>query len=485
MKFNIKERFNDFLTNSKDYPLLVGFISGFYPMVFFYSNNYESINSFQHLLFFSFLFLVVPAIGTYGFYKIFSYFPKLNPYKRHLLFVVIIEVTAIFLSQVYFLTIKKKLLLLLLLVVVFSSLRLYNSYKKIVFFVVLLSLIPFVKCINIIAYKQFVDTLSWTKQADAIEKTKFVKSPNIYFLEPDGYAGKEAMLKAPYSYKDTIYDWLESKSFTLYKDTKSNYPASLASNASMFAMKHHYLSKILSSPFEMQDARRIILGNSSVVKIFKNNDYKTFFIVEDGYFQQSFQKINYDFYNIQNSEIPFFSNDNNAKKDVYKDLKKYIESDSEKGKPKFYFVEKLFPHHIDCDGSGVENERRIYLKRVEIANVWLKKTIDLIEKNDPSGIIIIAADHGGWVGIENIDEMFLTKDKKLIRSIFSNLVAIKWNDNKHLEYDKELKSNVNIFRVMFSYLSEDKILLKHLEEDSSYTIRQDGIFSRKGIKVDY
>lgn len=483
MKFNLRERLNDFLNKTKDYPLLVGFISGFYPMVFFYSNNYESINSWSHFVFFCFIFLFVPAIGTYFFYKIFDYFPKLNSYKKHLLFVVIIEVTAIFLSQVYYLTIKKKLLLLVLIVAIFLSLKLYESYKKIVVFVMLLSLIPFLKCLNIVVYNQFNDTLIWTKQNDDIEKTKFVKSPNIYFLEPDGYAGKEAMQEAPYNYKDTIYDWLESNSFTLYKSTRSNYPASLASNASMFVMKHHYLERIPSSPFEMQNSRSIIVGNNPVVSIFKNNNYKTFFIVEDGYFQQSFQKMNYDYHNINNSEIPFFSNDNNAKKDVYEDLKKCIEREKSNNQPKFYFVEKLFPHHVHFDGTGIENERKVYLEKVEIANVWLKKTIDLIVKNDPSGIIIIAADHGGWVGIENTKQMFATKEKRLMKSIFSNLVAVKWNDNTHLDYDKNLKTNVNIFRVLFSYLSEDKALLQHLQEDSSYTIRQEGMFSKKGVKV--
>ena len=485
MKFNIKERFNEFLNNSKDYPLLVGFVSGFYPLVFLYSNNYESFNSYQHFLYFIFLFLIVPTIGTYILYKIFNYFPKLNPYKKHLLFVVIIEVSAIFLSQVYYMTIKKKLLLSLLLIAIFLSFKAYDSYKKIIYFVLFLSVIPLLKCINIVGYKQLVDTLSWTNQYDSIDKTKFVKSPNIYFLEPDGYAGKEAMQEAPYKYDDTIYDWLESNSFMVYKNTRSNYPASLASNASMFAMKHHYLRKIPSSPFEMQDARKIIVGNNIVVDILKNNNYKTFFIVEDGYFQQNFQKGKYDYYNINNSEIFFFNYGNITIKDVFVDLKRCVENNSEKDVPKFYFVEKILPHHVGWDGSGVKNERSDYFKRVELANGWLKKTINLIVENDPSGIIIIAADHGGWVGIENMEQMFSTKDKKLIRSIFNNLVAIKWNDKKHLEYDKNLKSNVNIFRILFSYLSEDKTLLKHLEEDSSYAIRQESTFSRKGVKVDY
>lgn len=482
MKFSIKEKFNDFLNNSKDYPLLVGFISGFYPMVFFYSNNYESINSYQHLFYFIFLFLVVPTIGAFILYKIFLYFPKLNPYRKHLLFILLIEVTAIFLSQVYYLTIKKKMLLLLLVITFFLSLKLYSHYKKIVVFIILLSLIPILKCMNIVIYNQLNDTLAWTKQNDNIKKIKFKKTPNVYFLEPDGYAGKEAMQEAPYNYHDSIYDWLKSNSFWVYKDSRSNYPASLASKASMFMMKHHYLGETASSSFEMQDARKIILGNNTVVDIFKNNNYKTFFIVEDGYFHQSFQKGNYDYYNINSSEISFFG-DINAEKDVYGDLKNFLMNDKEKDIPKFYFIERLFPHHIVFSETEKENQRIVYLKRVEIAKDWLKKTIDLIEKKDPSGIIIIAADHGGWVGIENVEEMFSTNNKKLLRSIFSNLIAIKWNDKKHIEYDKELKSNVNIFRILFSYLSEDKTLLEHLEGDNCYNISQDGMFSKKGVKV--
>lgn len=483
MKFNIKDKFNDFLNSPKDFPLLVGFVSGFYPLVFYYSNNYESINSVQHFLFFCFVFLFIPSAGTYFIYKIFCRFEKLNRYKKHLLFVLVIEVTAIFLSQVYYLTIKKKLLVLLLVAVIYLSLNFYNSYKKIVLFVALLVVIPLVKCLNIIIYKQLNDTLSWMKQVDDIENIKFVKTPNVYLLEPDGYTSEEAMQGYPYKYKDTVYDWLEANSFSLYKDTRSNYPASLASNASMFAMKHHYLKNIPASPFEMQDARSIIVGNNPVVAIFKKNNYKTYFIVEDGYFQQSFQKGNYDYFNINNSEIPFFSNDNNAKKDVYKDLARCIQSGKEDSQPKFFFVEKLYPHHIDYDGSGIENERKIYIERVEIANIWLGKTIDLIVKNDPAGIIIIAADHGGWVGIENVQQMFATNDPKLLRSIFGNLLAIKWNDSTHVDYDTDLKSNVNIFRVLFSYLSGNKSWLEHLEEDSSYNIRKNGLFFVKGAKV--
>jgi len=172
MNSGIKTQFDNFIKGEKDYPLLVGFLSGFYPMVFYYSNNYEFANSYQHLIFFSFLFLIIPMAGTFILYKIFNHSSKLNFYKKHLLFVIIIEITAIFLSQVYFLTIKKKLLFLLLLITILLSLKFYKSYKKVLVFVMFLAFIPFVKCVKTLIHKQVFDTLNWTKQNDSIESTR-------------------------------------------------------------------------------------------------------------------------------------------------------------------------------------------------------------------------------------------------------------------------------------------------------------------------
>ena len=58
MKFNIKESFNDFLNNSKDYPILAGFSVGFYGMVFYFSNNFDLVNSWKQTLFFFFNYIV-------------------------------------------------------------------------------------------------------------------------------------------------------------------------------------------------------------------------------------------------------------------------------------------------------------------------------------------------------------------------------------------------------------------------------------------
>ncbi|MFB9108372.1 hypothetical protein [Flavobacterium gyeonganense] len=128
----------------------------------------------------------------------------------------------------------------------------------------------------------------------------------------------------------------------------------------------------------------------------------------------------------------------------------------------------MLPHHVEFKNAGKDIEKKRYLAKIEEANLFLKETIKLINEKDPSGIIIIAADHGGWVGIESLKEMLQIKDQKMLNSIFGNLIAIKWNDKKHIEYDDKLKSNVNLFRILFSYLGEDKQLLLHLEKDVSY-----------------
>lgn len=470
MRFNIKDRVSAFLNSSKDYPILVGFLPGFYSVVFYCSNNYESVNSYQHLLYFSLVFLLAPMLAVCVLYKIFVSYKRLQPYAKHLLFVLVIEMFFVFLSQVYYLTIKKKLLLGLFLVLCFLSFKFFKVYKKILLFTVLLSLIPLYQCAYIFIYKQFVDTTAWTKQPDAIESVKFKKKPNIYFIEPDGYVGEKVMTKLPYNCKSEIYSWLRSKSFTVYDNTRSNYPVTLVSNASMFAMKHHYLKSIITPNLDMlPDTRSIIVGNNPVINVLKNNDYKTFFIVDNAYFQQNFQKRNYDFYNINNSEISFFHSFHDNKKNVYEDLKKHIEMSKNLNQPKFFFIEKLLPHHVFFNGNkDKEITRKIYLKNILLANIWIKKTVDLIIKNDPHGIIIIAADHGGYVGLLSDNDMYTTKEERLLKSVFSNLVAVKWNDNLHSDYDEKFKSNVNFFRVLFSFLSEDKSLLNYLQPDTSY-----------------
>ncbi|WP_204346406.1 hypothetical protein [Psychroserpens algicola] len=48
--------------------------------------------------------------------------------------------------------------------------------------------------------------------------------------------------------------------------------------------------------------------------------------------------------------------------------------------------------------------------------------------------------------------------------------AVSWPDNKAPDFDDQLKTNVNLFRILFSYLSDNQKYLNALEDDKSYQI---------------
>ena len=153
-------------------------------------------------------------------------------------------------------------------------------------------------------------------------------------------------------------------------------------------------------------------------------------------------------------EVPWFGIGAFAKKkELITPLEETIRR--QRGKRNFYFIEKIAPGHISTfknQAQGFETERKNYLTQVEIANEWLKEITEVIIKNDPNSLIVIAADHGGYVGLNYTRELFEKQtDEKLIYSGFSSALAIKWPKNDVSAYDTKLKTSVNIFRTLFAY----------------------------------
>ena len=54
------------------------------------------------------------------------------------------------------------------------------------------------------------------------------------------------------------------------------------------------------------------------------------------------------------------------------------------------------------------------------------------------------------------------------------VIAIKWPNNEVPEYDSKIKTSVNLFRVLFSYLSNDESYLGQLQDDKSYMVIKNG-----------
>lgn len=453
-------------------PIIIGLICGFYPLVFYYSNNFWAINSWQHFGYFLMVFMGIPIVVFSIIYLVLKKFDTLIKYKNHILFVAIVVVVAALMSQAMYLEMKKKMLLGIFVLSALLAWKLQHHWKKLLILILLMSILPTINCLSKIV--EFNLQKEWMKMPEDLGSVQFKKTPNVYIIQPDGYASPEVMREPPYDFENPFYEWLKEENFKIYSEYRSNYPASLASNSALFAMRQHKFGKTISPSIDVPNARDVIAGNNNAIQILKENGYSNFFIVEDEYFQQNRPDPQYDYYNISFSEIPFFSDDNNVKKDVFEDLKIAMDTVSTNN-PRFYFIEKLLPHHIHFAASK-EEERDSYIEKIKEVNVWLKEVVHHISENDPDALVVILADHGGWVGLSSYNEMFTTTDEAQIKTVFSSLAAIRWNGYLIDAMDAELKSSVNFFRVLFSVLSENPDYLKNVEDNSSYNLKPGNFF---------
>ena len=359
---------------------------------------------------------------------------------------------------------------LVLLGVVILAILLYKHIKKVI-------VVQLIMAIMVIA--SFVPTLysylnhsqDWLKQNDNIEAVVFKKRPNVYLIQPDGYANFTELKNETYNYDNSAFEaFLSQNGFKLYSEFRSNYFSTLSSNASLFSMKHHYYSSFKANSSEVFKARQLIVGNNPVHSIFKANNYKTHFIAETNYLLANKPEISYDYSNIDSNEVPYFSHGYGSNRNVTEDLKAVLETDTDDSS-KFFFIERISPGHVSTykhKSKGKEKEREIYLERLGWANSWLEEMVQMINENDPNALIIILADHGGFVGFDYTRASGIKQsDPNLIRSIFSTALAIKWPEDVS-GFDDHLKTNVNVFRVLFSYLSDDKAYLEMMQENSSY-----------------
>lgn len=475
MKFNIKEKFNFFLNNSKNYPVLAGFSIGFYAFVFYFSNNFDLVNSWQQTLVFLLNFIIFPTVLVFGIFKIIQK-SKFSSFATQSIFIIMLVLLPIYLFGISnLLASYKKMGLLVILLFCLIIFKIKN-YKYFIVLVFLMTVLPIVKLGKII-YLNYTNSTEWKLQPDAILKTQFKKKPNIYYIQPDGYTNETNLKGSLYRFDNSEFDgWLKDQKFSLYDDYRSNYPSTLYSNSSCFFMKHHFSNEF--SKFKY--ARDYIVGRNPVLEIFKNNCYKTFFITEIPYLLMNRPNVYFDYCNYKLAELPYFKDGLSCFKEITNEIENQIVLNKETSN--FFFIEKFNPGHINpskIKGGSIEKERLEYLKSLQIANAWLKKTITIIEKNDPNAIIIIGADHGGYVGFEYTSQaQNKITDRKLLNSIFGAKLAIKWNGIHHSEYDAQLKSSVNLFRILFSFLSEDKLLLNNLQPDASYNSYDASDFSK-------
>ena len=453
--------------------LLLALSSGLYPLIYLYSNNFSLASSWYQFLSILCLFIVFPLVA---FILIKFFLIKFKFFNRYNAFVLTFFNLSLFVIFTFYATIglKKRHLLLALLLTFVLSFWINKHISRLVKFQLLLAVIGFAFLLpSLVNYYNYSD--AWLIQNKDISKLTFKKKPNVYLIQPDGYVGFSEMGNSNYNYNNSDFRiFLESSGFTLYPNYRSNYPSTLSSNSAMFGMKHHFYD-YKTSKSELLFARNVIVGENPVLSIFKNNGYSTSLILENSYLLVNRPKLAYGYCNINISELPILSNGFDINKDVNREVE--IALSKESIQPDFYFIERISPGHIATYGSyskGKEQERSKYLVRIKEANIWLVEMVNLISKQDPNGLIVIASDHGGFVGLDSTSQAYKKpENKENVFSMFSSLLAIKWPDQE-FEYCKDNLTSVNLFKVVFSYLSEEEKLLESFEPNNSYLKIFDG-----------
>ncbi|WP_299111781.1 hypothetical protein [uncultured Winogradskyella sp.] len=470
----LTKKFRNFLNEDKTHPVIAILAASIYALLYYYDKNYALSNSKSQFIYLVTIYILSPLVLFYLLNFLFKQSEKINTLRPYLL--------PIFNLSCFLLTVVISLygfdifkLFLALIIGVTIGYVLKAHLKKIIVIQCILILMVLPKLIPDF-YREITYTKEWMEQPDKIELAAFKKRPNIYVIQPDGYISFSTFRDSIHNYNNNKFEvYLKSKNFIIYDEYRSNYSSTLGSNSALFGMKHHYYGNTTLGINPRHNKRNEIVESNPVLRTLKHNNYKTFLMLQVPYLLSNRPNIDFDYCNISMDDVSYLNRGFSGKTDLMKDTKQAIKNNASTSN--FFFIESMLPSHITTNynsESSVQNERNLYMERIEKANLWLKELVDFITKEDPNGLIIIAADHGGFVGFNFYREKLRKTDNPLlINSIFSSLLAIKWPNDSVPTYHKELKSSVNLFRVLFTYLSENEDYLFHLQENKSYiTIRE-------------
>ena len=457
-----------FLYSERDYPFLTVFAAGLYPFLHYFNSNLHISNSWYQLMFMLLLCFVLP-FTLLGLSKFVFKIKPLKQFESKRLTLINLTVFLVLIGFLIF-NFKKKATVLLIFVACILAFVLYKHLKKVIILQLVLAIMSMITLVPLLSFAWQQNNDDWAKVSNEIIDTKFKSSPNIFVIQPDGYVNVSELVKPPYNYDNSdFYEYLNTEGFTNYSNFRSNYFSTLTSNASMFAMKHHFYSNTYKKGHKTLNANKVIVGtDNTVLNILKSNNYKTHLITDNSYFSIDRVPMIYDYHNISEHQVSFIKSET-IKTDILSDVEEVLDTLSLS--QNFFFIEKIAPSHIVRNpglSKGIKGERDAYIERLKETNTWLKSLILNIKQFDEDALVVIVADHGGFVGLNHtLESVQKPLNEEEIKSVFSAMLSIKWPNE--LQTDTlSFKSNVNLFRNLFYALSVNHKLIENQENNNSY-----------------
>jgi len=506
-----------------NYPQIYLFLSAFYPVIFLLSKNWFVYDIMQNL----FLFIIPVLILILSLFlelihrvikicirKIFKnedvkkkieyYFKKL-----HLLFLLLLGSAVIFVLLESSIFINPKVIYIFAVINILLGILIwktgYRYLNLLLIIMTVISILEFVISYNKKNIKSNYVLSSLNKEVD--DSIAFKKTPNIYLIHLESYhSPKATQLLYGFDNKEFV-DELNKLGFYTADEFYSNYSSTLTSVGALFLQQHHYY-KVATGREDAVGIRDMVGGRiyNPTLNILKNNNYGIIYLHKDVYnfmgndyldyfyppnvihdslliFQS--KKIDWLRGKIFNIAKPEVRNSGSYDKDEFtKILWDTIEKRTKEDRSYFFYIKDAVTSHTPSNKTytwqnSEDGWKDKYKKTVLRENKKVIYMVSKINDIDPEAIVILYGDHGAmlyrgiWSNFGNkidINEAIYQRrgitGEHLANDMFGAFFAIKYPDGNTDVYKKQ--TLVNVFRILFSQLSENNTLLENMPANESY-----------------
>lgn len=286
--------------------------------------------------------------------------------------------------------------------------------------------------------------------------------PNIYFLVYDAYVANESMLG--YGIDNRAQeDFLKEAGFQLYPKTYSITASTVGTISRVFSVSWQYYGK----------PRTAISGDGVVQRLLQSFGYNTYGIFWSDYcfrkvgssYDFSFPDLNHPHLTLAKAilmgEFRFDFEFAKSSRTEFLDYQRLVFEENG-GAPQFFYMHDNRPGHSQNSGVCLPDEIEKYEMKLNDANAEMRKNVDLIIRNHPDAIVIVAGDHGPYLTkncTHTHDEYDISEISRLdVQDRYGTFLAIKWPSGEYSKYDDIIVLQ-DLFPAIFSFLFEDNQFL--------------------------
>jgi hypothetical protein len=488
----------------------VALLAGFYPAIFFLSNNWHVFSIPQSLvlligtsLLSLIMLLLVSYVLDYAFRYLYKYFtfskddrqPNIRPTFLNPILTFFAIWLCVYLLRNTLGSINIPRFVLYTVIVGLAVYFTWNTHRKglklLILLFIILSSLSIVSTIVNMHIQSRLPIEDWaSKNRSVYDKIQFSKKPNIYLIITESYPSRSALNTVYQINNSPFYEKMRSLGLQINHSFFSNYDHTLSSLPSLFGMEHHY-GVINLGNFDSLGGRRMLEAKAynPVIEIFRANKYKIQYLHNVSVLMPNGADVDLC---IPNTTIlhglEIFWTTQNITEPTILSRKKYPKPDQIKDKISasilnedcyFNFIYVNYPNHspsrLKETSKNIINKklgefRNTYYKAIESANQQLIDLLEFIIKKDSNSIIILIGDHGSWGFRLNEDEKGNPITNQLLMlDHFGVLAGIRAPHYlSDLMKNGTIRSHVNLFKYVFAYLSEDDKILETKTTDDSY-----------------